>query len=44
MPPSFDQLEFWDSRCVQLAQYTVFEEEADVQLKNKQFERPEAKS
>ena len=27
----------WDSRHFQQAQYTVFEEESDVQVKNKKF-------
>ena len=38
---------FWinarDSRHIQLARYTVVNEESDVQIKNKQLQRPEAK-
>jgi len=35
---------FWDSSHVQLAKYTVFEEEADVQVKNLQFLEPGGKT
>ena len=35
---------FWDSRHLQLAKYTVFDEESDFQVKNEQIRRPEAKT
>ena len=35
---------FWDSRHVQLAIYTVFDEESESEVKNKQFLRPEGKN
>ena len=35
---------FGDSRHVHLAKYAVFDEESDVQVKNKQFRSPGAKT
>ena len=37
------KLKFADSRHAQLSIYAVFDEESDVQVKNKKFQRPEAK-
>ncbi len=35
---------FPDSRHAQLSIYTVFDEESDIQIKNKEIRRPEAKN
>ena len=35
---------FWDSIHFQLTQYTVFDEESDVQVKNQQFRSPGARN
>ena len=35
---------FWDSRPLQLSKYTVFDEESDFQVENKQFLEPEGKN
>ena len=37
------KLKFKDSRHAQLSIYAVFHEESDVQVKNKEIRRPEAK-
>ena len=36
-------IKFEDSRHAQLSIYAVFDEESDVQVKNKEIRRPEAK-
>ena len=36
--------DFCNSRYIQLAKYTIFDEESDSEVKNGQIERPQAKN
>ena len=40
---SYFWIKFWDSRHIQQSKCKVAHEESDVQIKNKEIRRPEAK-
>ena len=38
------ELHIWDPRPLQLAKYTVFDEESESEVKNAKFQEPEGKT